>query len=112
MTPDTCPHCGAEPQGASRGWEQWFCGTHWIEVAPGRWKTHQSPECARYVRTRISQLRRMAEGAASARNRAGYYSEKHRGEFLSIERDEAIRSRLQQFQNACIREIDRLRGGA
>lgn len=66
MTPDTCPYCGT-PRPTSSDFvpayaKSWRCGTlatRGSEVA--KWRITQSPECARYVRVRISHLRRMAE---------------------------------------------------
>ena len=52
MTPDTCPYCGAPSFVRGRNYIEWTCGSS---------NERQSPECARYVRTRISQLRRMAD---------------------------------------------------
>lgn len=52
MTPDTCPHCGAPLDGQNG----WACGT-FQSFDRVRWWPVQSPECARYVRTRISQLK-------------------------------------------------------
>jgi hypothetical protein len=90
MTPDTCPHCGAP------GCVTFACGSEWEEG-----KLVQSPECARYVRVRISQLRRMAEQAFRVWDRLppGKKTIRHA-------------QQLDHFRCACLREIDRLRGGA
>jgi hypothetical protein len=71
---------------------EYQCGS-W---AAGRTARIQSPECARYVRVRISQLRRMAECA-----------------YLKWMDSSSKRSfRLWDLSEDCLREIDRLRGGA
>lgn len=110
MTADTCPFCGAPMIRTSGTRIYWACGSWrlWsIEMQEGA--TYQGEQCARYVRTRISQLRRMAGACGYARERAVYYSEKYRRELPSYERHEAIRSRLERFLHACISEINRLR---
>lgn len=53
MSRDTCPYCGA-PKYADVHGQRWYrCITTASDLG-----TNQSPECARYVRTRISQLTR------------------------------------------------------
>jgi len=87
MTPDTRPYCGAPlvPEA-----EEWYeCGTNWMS---------QSPECARYVRVRIAHLRRMIQCAWGDWDR----------HFNTPKQDE----RIERFARACLRKIDRLRGGA
>ena len=97
MTPDTCPHCGAPKRCPSCAGMEYQCGS-W---AAGRTARIQSPECARYVRVRISQLRRMAEQAFRVWDRLppGKKTIRHA-------------QQLDHFRCACLREIDRLRGGA
>lgn len=93
MTPDACPFCGAPVEGRGRERIYWVCGTN---------SAKQSPECARYVRTRISQLRRMAdcaEYAAWAMENA-----------CEEDRDWAAkhRPRMLRFHASCSREIARI----
>lgn len=99
--PDTCPYCGAprcaEPNGTRKHWQ---CGSYrvWsVEMQEG--VNIQSPECARYVRTRISQLRRMADAAFRVWHTLPHGRQKARHA-----------ARLTRFRAACLREIDRLRG--
>lgn len=87
MTPDTCPYCGAPKRAEGRERIYWDCGTN---------SAKQSELCARYVRTRISQLKRMSEKAL-------YYI---RSGLDGEEKTE----RRSCFYDACLREIDRLRG--
>jgi len=58
MTPNTCPHCGAnrEVRIDDEGYTRYRCQTTYSCKL-----LMQSVGCARYVRMRISQLRRMAE---------------------------------------------------
>lgn len=91
MTPDTCPYCGAPRSGEGRKRIYWSCGTN---------SARQGRQCARYVRTRISQLRRMAH---TAWLRAAHHP-------LCLVNGR--RDRYNRFAAACLREIDRLRGGA
>jgi len=58
--PDTCPNCGAkrEVRIDDEGYTRYRCQTSYS------WQFQmQSDECSRYVRTRISQLRMMAEAS-------------------------------------------------
>lgn len=93
MTPDTCPFCDAAKYRDVHG-QRWFSC---LTTATDR-STQQSPECARYVRTRISQLRRMAHTA--------WLRAAHHPRALVNGR----RKRYNRFAAACLREIDRLRG--
>ncbi len=88
MTPDTCPYCGAPRSGEGRERIYWSCGTN---------SARQGRQCARYVRVRISQLKRMAHIA-------------YRASIMC--RKERDRARMERFLDACLREIDRLRGGS
>lgn len=109
ITATTCPHCGA-PRNGSPNYVphymiSWRCSTLAIrdsEATP--WRTIQSPECARYVRTRVSHLRRVmdcAESRACAMENAcpedAEWAAKHRPKMVRL-------------ANACRRELDRLRG--
>lgn len=107
MTPDTCPHCGAARIPLPASFIRFSCGTRW-----GGWQPEptQSPECARYVRVRISQLKRLARCA-----------DKRMDELIDLDADDNGFSqgfywrwfgRFTAFRDACLREIDRLRGGA
>jgi hypothetical protein len=60
MIPDACPYCGA-PIYAGVVYPVYACRTTRTRNGIGEGITFQSPECARYVRTRISQLKRMAD---------------------------------------------------
>ena len=83
----------------------WACGTIDYDGI------HQSPECARYVRVRISQLKRMADLVKDRSQ--GWdnilaaamdgYPDSWRWRWLD---------RMRRLHSACLREIDRLRGGA
>lgn len=103
MTPDTCPHCGAPLDGQNG----WACGT-FQSFDRVRWWPVQSPECARYVRTRISQLKRMAD-CAHAWIAIIDQADRHGGDGTWCDRN---RPRFVRLLAACLREIDRLRGGA
>ncbi len=123
MTPDTCPHCGAPLENAYPGYALWLCGSSRIDFAGVGFTKVQSPECARYVRTRISQLKRMAADLDNM-NLGGFYSRCLR--YACKVRDngsgreqESLSRRVTRFYcvrrlllAACLREIDRLRGGA
>lgn len=92
MTPDTCPHCGAPAIDLLP--LTYACGTwHYGGGDYGG----QGDLCARYVRTRISHLRRMIQCAWGDWDR----------HFNTPKQDE----RIERFVAACLREIDRLRGG-
>ncbi len=105
MTPDTCPHCGA-PLDGSNGWA---CGT-FQSFDRIRWWPVQSHECARYVRTRISQLRRMLSSIPGAIERAKWIQAESEEEY---DRKKWRRiGTFQRFAGSVRREIDRLRGGA
>jgi len=105
MTPDTCPYCGAEKAADGREWRWWVCGSH-STGAPGiHW---QSPQCARYVRVRISQLKRMEAMSHLVEHDA---LSRYSG-FSGAHRYYVLVARFGAFQRACLREIDRLRGGA
>lgn len=95
MIPDTCPYCGAKR--TIRGILQTYyaCGTAAC-AKDGEPSFGQSDNCARYVRTRISQLKRMAELI--------YETNWQIGNCIKNE------SRIKRFRSACLREIDRLRG--
>ena len=111
MTPDTCPHCGAPHLSGNLYWKEWDCRTQADRLdLRGPWTYDQSPECARYVRVRVSQLKRMARCA-----------DKRMGELLDLDADDNGFSqgfywrwfgRFTVFRDACLRKIDRLRGGA
>lgn len=94
MIPDTCPYCGAKR--TIRGILQTYyaCGTAAC-AKDGEPSFGQSDNCARYVRTRISQLRKMISCAWSIWDRT--FSPRHCGQ-------------IERFVDACLREIDRLRG--
>jgi hypothetical protein len=106
MTPDTCPHCGAP-----RYVNGYSCGSLYTWDL-SMWKLVQSPECARYVRTRISQLKRMSTASAlhDAFRRHCEWSMLQRPTFENHELDPW--EKLVRFRQRCLREIDRLRGGA
>lgn len=116
MSRDACPYCGAPGIDVQDKWylHEWRCGTFasrantLAELSWGRGT--QSPECARYVRVRISQLRRMARCA-----------DKRMDELLDLDADDNGFSqgfywrwfgRFTAFRDACLREVERLRGGA
>lgn len=107
MTPDACPFCGA-PRPTSSDYVPWYakswrCGTVALRASEVMsWSLTQSPECARYVRTRISQLRRMAH---TAWLRAGH-------PLNADSRWYRKRSQYNRFAAACLREIDRLKEAA
>lgn len=111
MTPDTCPHCGAELLDEVPGhWRQWGCSTvEYLNV--GAPFLRPSPECARYVRTRISQLKRMAESCEVRFDRwcNGYILAEERFPEWWIHRRH---DQYRRVAAACLREINRLRGGA
>jgi hypothetical protein len=108
MTPDTCPHCGAPLENAYPGYALWLCGSSRIDFAGVGFTKVQSPECARYVRTRISQLKRMADCARSWIAIIDQ-ADRHGAESAWCDRN---CPRLERLLTACLREIDRLRGGA
>ena len=89
MTPEYCPYCGARTSLHLGDFRRYLCGS----VAQGHVHA-QDRACARYVRVRISQLRRMAH---TAWLRAAHHP-------LAL-----VRERYNRFAAACIREIDRLR---
>ena len=98
MSPNSCPYCGAPHRSGNLYWMEWDCRTQADRLdLRGPWTHDQSPECTRYVRVRISQLRRMAHIA-------------YRASIMC--RKERDRARMERFLDACLREIDRLRGGA
>lgn len=102
MTPDTCPYCGAPRSGEGRERIYWSCGTN---------SARQGRQCARYVRVRISQLRRMADAARSwiaIMDQSDSFSADEPG----AEWIKRNRLRLDRLLSDCLREIDRLRGGA
>jgi len=92
VSPDTCPFCGARRHVVLSGQIEWECGSYHFfrNRAP-----QQTETCARYVRTRISQLRKMISCAWSIWDRT--FSPRHCGQ-------------IERFVDACLREIDRLRG--
>ncbi len=105
MTPDTCPHCGAPQIPVPASFIRFSCGT---KISGWQPRPDQSPECARYVRTRISQLRRMeAMSHLVEREALSRYSG-----FSGAHRYYVLLARFGAFQRACLREIDRMRGGA
>jgi hypothetical protein len=108
MTPDTCPHCGAPKRWPSCAGMEYQCGS-W---AASNGAKVQSPECARYVRTRISQLKRMSTASAlhDAFRRHCEWSMLRRPTIESHELDPW--EKLVRFRQRCLREIDQLRGGA
>lgn len=109
MTADTCPFCGAPMIRTSGTRIYWACGSWrlWsIEMQEGA--TYQGEQCARYVRTRISQLRRMARCA-----------DRRMDELLELDAEDNGFSqgfywrwfgRFTSFRDACLRKIERLRG--
>ena len=102
MTPDTCPHCGAPHLSDKLHRIQWECLSQANRVhLRSPWAVSQSRQCARYVRTRISQLKRMAHTAWLRKDypRSAPISFCRRGQY-------------DRFASACLREIDRLRGRA
>lgn len=98
MTTDTCPFCGASVY-AGVAYPVYACRTVRTRDVAREDVALQSPECARYVRTRISQLKRMAEQAFRVWDR-----------FLSGRKNIRHAQRIDRFRRACLREIDRLRG--
>lgn len=100
IAPTTCPHCGAPHRSGHLFWMDWHCGTQAMRVETSEaWTLDQSPECARYVRTRISQLKRMAERADALLVSLHRFAWNIRRSY-----------RMANFKDACLREIDRLRG--
>lgn len=93
MSPDTCPFCGASVY-AGVAYPVYACRTVRTRDVAREDVALQSPECARYVRTRISQLKRMISCAWSIWDRT--FSPRHCGQ-------------IERFVDACLREIDRLR---
>jgi hypothetical protein len=109
MIPDTCPYCGS-PIYAGVAYPIYACRTTHYGI--GEIITLQSPECARYVRTRISQLRRMAEYSRSLMVvRAYEFARSREGglRYITPKRADAIRERAKRFRDACLRKIDRLK---
>lgn len=94
MTPDTCPYCGAPKRYNACAGIEYSCGS-W---AADNGAKVQSDNCARYVRTRISQLRRMAQRAEEMTR------------WVWWRRSKSKHDRVVRFRATCIREIDRLRG--
>ena len=105
MSPNSCPYCGApllklKHESERMRWVEFACGsttsTH-AELGVRKW---QAPQCARYVRVRISQLKRMAELAE---------------DLALCWRVDCTKAnirhnrRLRGFLAACTREIDHLR---
>lgn len=115
MTPDTCPHCRSPRRDERSGTRKhWSCGTYhvWsIEMQEGA--LFQGEQCARYVRTRISQLKRMAEAIPDMVGRAANRA-RRLGRLRTFDdaRSVAIQRRAHRVSTAILREIDRLRGGA
>jgi len=95
--PDTCPFCRARRDEYSAGENHWECGSFHFHAA-GR-DPYQSQTCARYVRTLISQLRRMAEQAFRVFDRLPHGKKTVRHA-----------QQLDRFRTSCLREIDRLQG--
>ena len=107
MTPDTCPYCGARRTITGILQTYYACGTAGC-TKDGKPSFGQSDQCARYVRTRISQLQRMARCAC-----------RRMDELLDLDADDNGFSqgfywrwfgRFTAFRDACLRKIDRLRG--
>lgn len=106
MIGDACPYCGAAKRYAACAGIEYRCGS-WAAENGAK---VQSTECARYIRLRISQLRRMAEACKSLFSRAIETSERRAPEFPPAERIIAINTRIRRFRAACLAEIERLRG--
>jgi hypothetical protein len=111
MTPDTCPHCGAPVEHLMYRASIYQCGSVREQVGQGD-ATTQHPECARYVRTRISQLKHMAKVASDRAFMLSIRSLNYREEDPAAMRLDRKSDQLKRFSSACLREIDRLRGGA
>ena len=104
MTPDACPFCGAPKRIMDEGadYVRYACGS---VVFAGI--SAQDPECARYVRTRISQLRRMAEACEVRFERwsnGSVLAETRFPEWWIHRRNDQYR----RVASACLREITRL----
>ena len=109
MTPDTCPYCGA-PIHAGVSYPVYACRTVRTRDGSGKDVALQSPECARYVRTRISQLKRMADAIGAWVIMAVSTSEIC--DLSKYALDVRKMEKLQRLHGRILREIDRLRGGA
>ena len=94
MIADACPYCGAAKRYPSCAGMEYGCGS-WAAENGAK---VQSTECARFIRLRISQLRRMAH---TAWLRAGHSLN------ANLRRK---RSQYDRFAAACLAEIERLRG--
>lgn len=94
MTPDTCPFCGAPKRYAACAGMEYSCGS-W---AAGNGAKVQSDNCARYVRTRISQLKRMSQRASVVAS------------WALIHGSETQHNRVVRFRFACLRKIDQMKG--
>ncbi len=101
MIPDTCPYCGAPTLLAPGGMRPFRCGT--ALYPPKHDAVHQSPECARYVRTRISLLKRMARAAL---DREMWHK---RRIVMHWDRHHQRSVKFSTLRSACLREIDRLK---
>lgn len=113
MTPDTCPFCRASKRYAACAGMEYSCGSWAADYSCGSWAADngakvQSDNCARYVRTQISQLKRMARCADQRMN-----------QLLDLDAEDNGFSqgfywrwyqRFARFHFSCLREIDRLRG--
>jgi hypothetical protein len=109
MTPDTCPHCGAESLESVEGhWLQWSCFTvQYTNMTPHL--TAQSPDCKRWEQMRINHLRRMAERAHWLHG--WYINGDPCTPTNSWQKWRRYKSdRLYRFHKACMREVERLRG--
>lgn len=111
MTPDTCPYCGAKR--TIRGILQTYyaCGTAAC-AKDGEPSFGQSDNCARYVRTRISQLRRMERIVRILANCHRYLWRKANATLREQSVGRRKEPRYRRLADAILREIDRLRGAA
>lgn len=112
-TCESCKHrhyCGSQDIEACRRGEAVLTWEPWTNADVDAMAARVDTLEAAYLRTRISQLRRIADACKSLFSRAIETSERRAPEFPPAERIIAINARIRRFRAACLAEIERLRG--
>ena len=107
MIADACPYCGAAKRYPSCAGMEYGCGS-WAAENGAK---VQSTECARYIRLRISQLRRMADLIDEKTREWGRILDGVPKEYrMEGSWRRRWMRRMRALRTACLAEIERLRG--